>query len=172
MASSSKAQAETPGGSPMDKENPATTEAPPLVVSKEVDSDTQSDSNPISAGSGPLEGILAHPTLDPWYEGGSLFPSISANAQLPPAGWEWLVKGEDATADAIWVPPFQEILDLKIQRKDILAVPLKLPILGDCDPSEIELSPVELKAFIAGAILEKEADSIGGGNRLSCNRWG
>ena len=28
-------------------------------------------------------------------------------------------------ADAVWVPPFQEILDLKIQRKDILAVPIK-----------------------------------------------
>ena len=27
--------------------------------------------------------------------------------------------------DAVWVPPFQEILDLKIQRKDILAVPIK-----------------------------------------------
>jgi hypothetical protein len=35
------------------------------------------------------------------------------------------VKREDATANAIWVPPFQEILDLKIQRKDILVVPLK-----------------------------------------------
>ena len=28
-------------------------------------------------------------------------------------------------ADAVWVPSFQEILDLKIQRKDILAVPIK-----------------------------------------------
>ena len=35
------------------------------------------------------------------------------------------MKKEDATTYAIWVPPFQEILDLKIQRKDILAVPLK-----------------------------------------------
>ena len=35
------------------------------------------------------------------------------------------MKREDAVADAVWVPPFQEILDLKIQRKDILAVPIK-----------------------------------------------
>ena len=85
----------------------------------------QSDFDTTPAGSGPLEGILARPTLDPCYESGSLFPSVLANAQLPPTGWEWLVKREDATANAIWVPPFQEILDLKIQRKDILVVPLK-----------------------------------------------
>ena len=35
------------------------------------------------------------------------------------------MKKEDAAADAVWVPPFQEILDLKIQRKDIFAVPIK-----------------------------------------------
>uniref|UniRef100_A0A2N9H2H3 Aminotransferase-like plant mobile domain-containing protein n=1 Tax=Fagus sylvatica TaxID=28930 RepID=A0A2N9H2H3_FAGSY len=125
MASSSKAQAETHGGSPMDEGDPATTEALPLVASEEVESDTHSDFDPISTGSGPSEGILARPTLDPWYESGKLVPSVSAEARLPPAGWEWLVKREDAVADAIWVPPFQEILDLKIQRKDILAVPIK-----------------------------------------------
>ncbi len=85
-----------------------------MVVSEEEESETQSDLDPTSAGLGPLEGILARPTLDPWYENGSLFPSVPADARLPPADWEWLVKREDATADAIWVPPFQEILDLKI----------------------------------------------------------
>jgi hypothetical protein len=125
MASSSKAQAATPGGSLIDEENLSTTEVSPMVVSEEEESETQSDLDPTSAGLGPLEGILARPTLDPWYESGSLFPSVPADARLPPADWEWLVKREDATADAIWVPPFQEILDLKIQRKDVLAVPLK-----------------------------------------------
>jgi hypothetical protein len=80
MASSSKTQAATPGGSPMGEEIPATTEAPPMVASEEEDSETQSDSDTTLAGSGPLEGILARPTLDPWYESGSLFPSVLANA--------------------------------------------------------------------------------------------
>ena len=115
MASSSRTHAETSGDSPMDKENPAPTVAPPLVASEETDSGTDSDSNPISAGSGPSEGILGRPTFDPWYESRSLFPSVLAETRLPPAGWEWLVKREDAVADAVWVPPFQEILDLKIQ---------------------------------------------------------
>ena len=109
----------------MDEENPAPTMVTPLVASEETDSGTYSDSDPISVGSSPSKGILAHPTLDPWYESGSLFPSILAEARLLPAGWEWLVKREDAVVDAVWVPPFQEILDLKIQRKDILAVPIK-----------------------------------------------
>ena len=85
----------------MDEENPATTVAPPLVASEETNSDTHSDSDPILAGSGPSEGILARPTLDPWYESGSLFPSVLAEARLPPAGWEWLVKREDTVADAV-----------------------------------------------------------------------
>ena len=72
----------------MDEENPAPTMVTPLVALEETDNGTYSDSDPISVGSSPSKGILAHPTLDPWYESGSLFPSILAEAQLPPAGWE------------------------------------------------------------------------------------
>jgi hypothetical protein len=96
MASSSRTQAETPGGSPMGEENLATTEAPPLVASEEAVSDTHSDFDLISTSSGPPEGILARPTFDPWYESGSLFPFVPVDARPPPAGWEWLVKREDA----------------------------------------------------------------------------
>ena len=78
----------------------------PPVASKEAESDTHNDSDPISADSGSSEGILARPTLDPWYESGKLFPSVLAKARLPPAGWEWLVKRGDAVADAVWVPHF------------------------------------------------------------------
>ena len=85
----------------MDEENLVTTVAPPLVASEETDNDTHSDSDPISAGSSPPEGILTRPTLDPWYESGSLFPSVLAKVRLPPVGWEWLVKREDAVADAV-----------------------------------------------------------------------
>ena len=96
-----------------------------MVASEEEGSGTQSDSDTTLAGLEPLEELLARPTLNPWYKSGSLFPSIPADVRLPLADWEWLVKREDATADAIWVPPFQEILDLKIQRKFIIVVPLK-----------------------------------------------
>ena len=96
MASSSKAQAATPGGSPMDKKK-----APPMVTSEEEESETQSDFDLTPTSSSPLEEILAHPTLNPWYESGSLFPSIPADVQLPSADWEWLVKRKDATANAI-----------------------------------------------------------------------
>ena len=125
MASSSRAQTKTHGGSSMDERDPTPTVAPPLVASEEAESDSHSDSDPIPVGSGPSEDILARPTLNLWYGSGKLFPSVSAEARLLPAGWEWLVKKEDAMADAVWVPPFQEILDLKIQRKDILVVPIK-----------------------------------------------
>jgi hypothetical protein len=80
----------------MGEENLATTEAPPLVASEEAVSDTHNDFDLISTGSGPPEGILARPTLDPWYESGSLFPFVLVDARPPPAGWEWLVKREDA----------------------------------------------------------------------------
>jgi hypothetical protein len=86
MASSSRTHAKTSGGSPMDEENPAPTVAPPLVASEVTDSGIDSDFDPISAGSGPFEGILARPTLDPWYESGSLFPSVLAETRLPSAG--------------------------------------------------------------------------------------
>jgi hypothetical protein len=125
MASSSRTPAKTCGGSPMDEEHPGPEVAPPLVASQEIESDTHSDPDPVSAGIGSSEEILARPTLDPWYESGKMFPSVSAEVQPPPSGWEWLVKKEDAAADAVWVPPFREILDLKIQRKDIFAVPIK-----------------------------------------------
>uniref|UniRef100_A0A2N9GEA6 Aminotransferase-like plant mobile domain-containing protein n=1 Tax=Fagus sylvatica TaxID=28930 RepID=A0A2N9GEA6_FAGSY len=231
MASSSKTPAKTRGASSMGEEHPNPEAAPPLMAPEETESDSHSDSDPVPAGTGSSEEILARPILDPWYESGKMFPSVPAEAQPSPSGWEWLVKKEDAAADAVWVPPFQEILDLKIQRKDVLAVPLKfdfqclratnweawvdkeladetfcrlleqagvlqailisrslnmyrdteslrqlvrrwcpsshtfffahgeltvtledvenhwrLPILGDCDPSEVELSPAEIKA--------------------------
>jgi hypothetical protein len=231
MASSSRTPAKTRSGSSMDEGHPSPEVSPPLVPPEETESDTYSDSDPVSTGVGSSEEILARPTLDPWYESGKMFPSIPAEVQPPPSGWEWLVKKEVAAADAVWVPPFQVILDLKIQRKDILAVPIKfdfqclrasnweawvdkeladetfcglleqagvlqailisrslnmyrdteslrqlvrrwcpsthtfffahgeltvtledvenhwrLPILGDCDPSEVELSPAEIKA--------------------------
>ena len=114
MDSTSKAQVATPSGSPIDEENPPTTKASPMVALEEEESETQNDSDPIPAGSDPLEEVLSRPTLDSWYESGSLFPSIPANMWLPPVGWEWLVRKEDAIAVAIWIPPFQEILDLKI----------------------------------------------------------
>ncbi len=79
MDSTSKAQVATPSGSPIDEENPPTTEALPMVALEEEESETQNDSDPIPAGSDPLEEVLSRRTLDPWYESGSLFPSIPAN---------------------------------------------------------------------------------------------
>jgi hypothetical protein len=62
----------------MDEEHPGPEVAPPLVASEETESDTHSDPDPVSAGIGSSEEILARPTLDPWYESGKMFPSISA----------------------------------------------------------------------------------------------
>uniref|UniRef100_A0A2N9I2E6 Aminotransferase-like plant mobile domain-containing protein n=1 Tax=Fagus sylvatica TaxID=28930 RepID=A0A2N9I2E6_FAGSY len=120
MASSSKTPAKTRGASSMGEEHPNPEAAPPLMAPEETESDSHSDSDPVPAGTGSSEEILARPILDPWYESGKMFPSVPAEAQPSPSGWEWLVKKEDAAADAVWVPPFQEILilDLKIQRKD------------------------------------------------------
>ena len=114
MASSPRTPAKTRGASSMGEEHPSPEAAPPLMAPEETESDTHSDSDPVPAGTGSSEEILARPTLDPWYESGKMFPSIPAEVQPPPSGWEWLVKKEDAAADAVWVPPFQEILDLKI----------------------------------------------------------
>ncbi len=68
--------------------------------------------------------MLGRPMLDPWYRSKERFPSILGNPQPPPTDWEWLVRKEDAVVDADWVPPFQEIRDLQIQRNEVLAVPL------------------------------------------------
>jgi hypothetical protein len=47
-----------------------------MVALEEEGSGTQSESDPTLAGLDPLEKLLARPTLNPWYESGSLFPSI------------------------------------------------------------------------------------------------
>jgi hypothetical protein len=72
----------------------------------------------------PLEEVLGRPMVDSWYRSSERFPSVPANLPPLPVDWEWLVIQEDATTDTAWVPSFQEIRDLQIQRKEILAVPL------------------------------------------------
>ena len=72
----------------------------------------------------PLEEVLGRPMLDLWYRSGGWFPSVPKNPQPPPTDWEWLVRQEDTAIDAAWVPPFEGIRDLQIQRNEVLAVPL------------------------------------------------
>uniref|UniRef100_A0A2N9IPB7 Aminotransferase-like plant mobile domain-containing protein n=1 Tax=Fagus sylvatica TaxID=28930 RepID=A0A2N9IPB7_FAGSY len=86
--------------------------------------DNSSGSDSILGSPEPQGDILGRPTVDPWYRSGERFPSVPASLQPPPADWEWLVMREDAAADVIWTPNFQEIRDLQIQRNEMLAVPL------------------------------------------------
>ena len=53
-----------------------------------------------------------------------IVPLYSGKSPTPPTDLEWLVRKEDVVGDVAWVPPFQEIRDLQIQRNDVLAVPL------------------------------------------------
>uniref|UniRef100_A0A2N9FC47 Aminotransferase-like plant mobile domain-containing protein n=1 Tax=Fagus sylvatica TaxID=28930 RepID=A0A2N9FC47_FAGSY len=232
MASSSRTPAKTCGGSPMDEEHPGPEVAPPLVASA---GDRERHLIAILTLFLLVLDLLKRFWLAQHLTHGMRVGKCShlSRQKYSPhrqAG-KWLVKKEDAAADAVWVPPFQEILDLKIQRKDVLAVPIKfdfqclrasdweawvdkeladeafcglleqagvlqailisrslnmyrdteslrqlvrrwcpsthtfffahgeltvtledvenhwrLPILGDCDPSEVELSPAEIKA--------------------------
>ena len=106
MASSSRTPAKTRCASSMGEEHLSPEAAPPLMAPEETESDTHSDSDPVPAGFGSSKEILARLILDPWYESGKMFPSIPVEVQPLPSGWEWLVKKEDAAADAVWVPPF------------------------------------------------------------------
>uniref|UniRef100_A0A2N9GMW1 Aminotransferase-like plant mobile domain-containing protein n=1 Tax=Fagus sylvatica TaxID=28930 RepID=A0A2N9GMW1_FAGSY len=64
------------------------------------------------------------PLLDPWYDNGGNFPYIPNKVSLPPPNWEWMLRGQEATADQVWVPPLSSISDLKIQRGDMQPVPI------------------------------------------------
>jgi hypothetical protein len=64
------------------------------------------------------------PLLDPWYDNGGNFPDIPNKVSLPPSNWEWMLRGQEATADQVWVPPLSSISDLKIQRGDMQPVPI------------------------------------------------
>ena len=87
----------------------------------------EDDGNSSGSGSGltePFEEVLCRPTVDLWYKSSDRFPSMLVKPQPPLVDWEWLVVRENTTANVAWVPAFQEIRDLQIQRKEILAVPL------------------------------------------------
>uniref|UniRef100_A0A2N9FWF7 Aminotransferase-like plant mobile domain-containing protein n=1 Tax=Fagus sylvatica TaxID=28930 RepID=A0A2N9FWF7_FAGSY len=43
---------------------------------------------------------------------------------FPPPGPLWMLRGQEATADQVWVPPLSSISDLKIQRGDMQPVPI------------------------------------------------
>jgi hypothetical protein len=64
------------------------------------------------------------PLLDPWYDNGGNFPNIPDKVSLPPSNWEWMLRGQEATADRVWVPPLSSISDLRIQRGDMQPVPI------------------------------------------------
>ena len=117
MASSSKKKMKGRGGSSLGKGGSSSGARTPRG--------SGSDSNSSDSILGSLEphgDILGRPTVDPWYRGGERFPSVPASLQPPPADWEWLVLREDAAADVVWTPNFQEIRDLQIQRNEMLAV--------------------------------------------------
>uniref|UniRef100_A0A2N9HVA9 Aminotransferase-like plant mobile domain-containing protein n=1 Tax=Fagus sylvatica TaxID=28930 RepID=A0A2N9HVA9_FAGSY len=42
---------------------------------------------------------FAFPLLDPWYDNGGNFPNIPGKVSLPPSNWEWMLRGQEATAD-------------------------------------------------------------------------
>jgi hypothetical protein len=67
---------------------------------------------------------FAFPLLDPWYDNGGNFPNIPNKVSLPPSNWEWMLRGQEVTADRVWAPPLSSISDLRIQRGDMQPVPI------------------------------------------------
>ena len=67
---------------------------------------------------------FACPLFDPWYDNDGNFPYIPNKVSLPPPNWEWMLRGQEATADKVWVPPLSSISDLRIQRGDMQPVPI------------------------------------------------
>jgi hypothetical protein len=41
------------------------------------------------------------PLLDPWYDNGGNFSYIPNKVSLPPSNWEWMLRGQEATADQV-----------------------------------------------------------------------
>ena len=67
---------------------------------------------------------FAFPLFDPWYDNGGNFLYIPSKVSLPPSDWEWMLKGNEVTADRVWVPPISSITDLRIQRGNMKPVPI------------------------------------------------
>uniref|UniRef100_A0A2N9H2I7 Aminotransferase-like plant mobile domain-containing protein n=1 Tax=Fagus sylvatica TaxID=28930 RepID=A0A2N9H2I7_FAGSY len=119
MASSSKKPVKGRGGSSSGKGG---TSGGRRVPRGSEDDSSGSDS--VLGSPEPHGDVLGRPTMDLWYRSGERFPSVPSSLQPPPADWEWLVMREDAVADVVWTPNFQEIRDLQIQKNEMLAVPL------------------------------------------------
>uniref|UniRef100_A0A2N9EIL7 Aminotransferase-like plant mobile domain-containing protein n=1 Tax=Fagus sylvatica TaxID=28930 RepID=A0A2N9EIL7_FAGSY len=53
-----------------------------------------------------------------------IFQTFPNKVSLPPSNWEWMLRGQEATADRVWAPPLSSISDLRIQRGDMQPVPI------------------------------------------------
>ena len=41
------------------------------------------------------------PLFDPWYDNGGNFPYVPSKVSPPPPDWEWMLRGQEVTADKV-----------------------------------------------------------------------
>lgn len=65
------------------------------------------------------------PLQDPWYSSSPLFPVVPTDIDASNAPYQWNIRGEAPNPDAAWVPSASGIMDLHLQQKELLPLPIQ-----------------------------------------------
>ena len=72
---------------------------------------------------------FAFPLINPWYASSPLFLPRSVDFSFPTEDWDWTVSGLEPTVDQAWVPNFDEVSELLIQKGDLQSAPINFNFL-------------------------------------------
>ena len=65
------------------------------------------------------------PLQDPWYCSSPLFPVVSNDIGASDVPSQWNIKGEAPNPKTTWVPSASEVMDLRLQQKELLPSPVQ-----------------------------------------------
>nr|POE53772.1 hypothetical protein CFP56_76937 [Quercus suber] len=79
---------------------------------------------PIASGVEAANESLSLPQ-DPWYFSSPLFPVVPSDLSPPNAPSQWNRRGEAPSLETAWVPVASGVMDLCLQRKELLPAPMQ-----------------------------------------------
>ena len=65
------------------------------------------------------------PLQDPWYCSSPLFPMVPTNISASNAPSQWNIRGESPNSEIAWVSSPPGVMDLRLQRKELLPSPVQ-----------------------------------------------
>ena len=65
------------------------------------------------------------PLQDPWYCSSSLFPMVPTDISASDVPSQWNIRGEAPNTEIAWVPLAPGVMDLRLQRKELLPSPMQ-----------------------------------------------